>query len=623
MKKKILHTISLSAILLTATFITTSALTSCNKEVTNTHKVSFNTFTGGKVTINNNTYDYEAGSQVTFKIELEEGYEVVDVTTSNSQIELLTNDGLTYLFVMPNEDVSITVEVVKRVDLNALLNNLKSNKLEVNVDIFTDYSGEGFEEFDFHSYLTQFYGNESYSIYEEDEDGEVYLDEKYYKNAEGNLEMREVEIDNTVVTNDKFQIDETTDPITIPFDYLYGNLFKDVTVDDFEELEDHSGYIAKGANLALAVSMMNYYYTTDKMESYKLIPVDTSTLRFEITMPKVEKSNDVYSYSYVETLTGEVKVSNKEELKVEPFAKESYHDEVASALTKMTEAKTFTYNRTRTSELTGEDYAINGIKIAENALYTPIDPYLGTPEGGYAVYDDNNWYQYEIVNDEPVVSIDSSFGSASETTMLPYLPSIVSPDVFYQKEEGVYATRTDYIASGLLYYLLEGTELILVSYSYYPVGEVELFITDGTLEGFSYTFEVYNSFGLLQDIVYNKVMITNVDETTVDYEFKLDTPDTSWFSSIIGTWEGNLPLLNEEYGVPYTLVITDENTMTLNGEVATNIVINEDKTFTFEIDGVTYSFRVDIDPENPSWDEIFVEASTLKPGGGSFTRATE
>ena len=58
MKKKILHTISLSAILLTATFITTSALTSCNKEVTNTHKVSFNTFTGGKVTINNNTYDY-------------------------------------------------------------------------------------------------------------------------------------------------------------------------------------------------------------------------------------------------------------------------------------------------------------------------------------------------------------------------------------------------------------------------------------------------------------------------------------------------------------------------------------------------------------------------------------
>lgn len=479
------------------------------------------------------------------------------------------------------------------VSVSELLFNLKNNKLIVNTDEFTDYKGEGYEDFDMLTHIYQFYGETSASAFEiDDETGEVYIDEEFFKDDQGNLETRYISTDNTLVAQDYTIEDDNGNAMTIPYDLVYGNIFANIDEEDFAVNNDGLTYTLTGEDGLLALQSLTYY--GGEIVSCKLTIDDADTLSFEIVMAEVEGQSETYSYQ--KTYTGYVTTTDQDELKCEPYATEDYHEEIKSALDGMKAADSFTYDRTKYLESEpNTKYEINNIKVTKDKIYAPEDGLFGFPEGGYAVIDDY-WYSY-VIEDGKVGSLEKLFAT-SEATLVPSFEHI-APEVFEKVSDGVYKARTPSIAYGCLYYMLEGSENVAAFSNFIPNGDLTIYVEDGVLTKFDYTLG-YDPYGLgmIFDVVHVSTTVKDINSTTIDFEVSLPSVN-EWFAGYIGTFEGSLFNQETQTFDAFTMVINSESDITLNGVSVTNINIDStEKIMTFMYNGISCTIRF----QNDSWD---------------------
>ena len=207
----------------------------------------------------------------------------------------------------------------------------------------------------------------------------------------------------------------------------------------------------------------------------------------------------------------------------------------------------------------GMEVAYSRSTITYNAtLFDNDGGITSTNDHGFALFDDGQYYSFEIVDGEVVQGEPLS----AYECPIPW-PSMVAAEMFVPTdEEGVYAYRDPDTALSAVGCFLEDPEVgSLLSY----VGAAtDLTITlgeDNIITNFSYTAPMFDmSFELYEERV--SVDIVDFDTATIDYEFKsvpFEIP-ASWYATYAGT--------DDYSGDDFTLVIGEDG-LTLNGNAAT------------------------------------------------------
>lgn len=227
----------------------------------------------------------------------------------------------------------------------------------------------------------------------------------------------------------------------------------------------------------------------------------------------------------------------------------------------------FVYEKTMTPLVdNGMGVAHSRSTITYNAtLFDNDGGITSTNDHGFALFDDGQYYSFEIVDGEVV---QGELLSAYDCP-IPW-PSMVAAEMFVPTdEEGVYAYRDPDTALSAVGCFLEDPEVgSLLSY----VGAAtDLTITlgeDNIITNFSYTAPMFDmSFELYEERV--SVDIVDFDTATIDYEFKsvpFEIP-ASWYATYIGT--------DDYSGDDFTLVIGEDG-LTLNGNAATLSAVTTD-----------------------------------------------
>lgn len=250
----------------------------------------------------------------------------------------------------------------------------------------------------------------------------------------------------------------------------------------------------------------------------------------------------------------------------EPFESETYHQEIGEALDAWSNALSgpsdptgFVYERTMTP-LDNDEVEVGKSRsiVTHNAtLFESDGGITSSNDWGYALYDDGNVYEFEVVDGKAVR------GERYEGGVYPIpWPNIVAPEMFAEtEEEGVYAYRDGPSVPVAASYFLEEADLI--AYLSYQNAAKDLTIRlgeDGIVENFAFTIPMVSPSG---DVYSERVSvdILDFDKATIDYDFtipKIDIP-----AGMIETWHGRDTYTLKEY----TLVISEEEA-TLNGETA-------------------------------------------------------
>lgn len=551
--------------------LVTGLLTSCND--VKPHAISVEEGDLSYVTLDK--VSAKEGEVVTITITVPEGQEIDSIKVNDT--DLTISDETIYTFEMPNEDVVIDI-TFKDIDINEVLTNFQNKQIQVELDITTNYVTEGYEEFTFTTHMSNFFGLTSSSFYEvNEEDGTVYIDEKYYKDEDGNLVLREL-----AATNEVYESTLSDKPIS--YDLVFGNPFNSLENSDFIKTEE--GYdLTSGETKELFIGQINYY--GGEMTTFYLLPLNKNTIKFYAESTLTETT----AYSYFNVYDGTIEITSKEELTVTPETRKEYTPIVESALNKMAEATSYTLDRERI--VNGKHYDLEGIKVTEDAILTPPDTLFGiTNESGYAIFDDGNWYYYEIVNG--IVTPDLSSGNLGSGTEYTYGPifDYLAPEVFIQVDETHYETKTDFIAYEALSYILEGDESIRLSITdqFNTSGKLTFEIVDETLVSYSYTLNYTR--GFMSIPIETKVTISDVNTTTIDYTFTL--PQTAeWFDDYIGSYSGSFRNVNTGKDETWTLVINSATDIQINGVNVTNIVLEQNETVTFTYEGVNCIIVID------------------------------
>ena len=551
--------------------LVTGLLTSCND--IKPHAISVEEGDLSYVTLDK--VSAKEGEVVTITITVPEGQEIDTIKINDT--DLTISDTTIYTFEMPNEDVVIDI-TFKDIDINEVLTNFQNKQIQVELDITTNYVTEGYEDFTFTTHMSNFFGLTSSSFYEvNEEDGTVYIDEKYYKDEDGNLVLRELGATNEVY-------ESTLSDTPISYDLVFGNPFNSLESSDFIKTE--KGYdLTSGETKELFIGQISYY--GGEMTTFYLLPLNKNTIKFYAESTLTETT----AYSYFNVYDGTIEVTSKEELTVTPETRKEYTPIVESALNKMAEATSYTLDRERI--VNGEHYDLEGIKVTEDAILTPPDTLFGiTNESGYAIFDDGNWYYYEIV--DGVVTPDVSSGNLGSGTEYTYGPifDYLAPEVFIQVDETHYETKTDFIAYEALTYILEGDEAVRlgITNQFSTSGKLTLEIVDETLISYSYTLNYTE--GFIPIPIETKVTISDVNTTTIDYTFTL--PQTAeWFNDYIGSYSGSRYNGNTGEFENYTLVINSATDIQINGINVTNIVLEQNETVTFTYEGASCVITID------------------------------
>lgn len=401
---------------------------------------------------------------------------------------------------------------------------------------------------------TLFIGKKSYSFHDVDPMGTVYANAYYIADEDGLANYYERTTENNVLTG--VVQDSLGD---VPFEEYFYNPFADITVED---LTEDGGVYTLAADKALAFATPIYYYTLDEVSELTL------TRSGDVLTVAIKGSYDYYGEAVNVMVDMDLTVSEAEDLSpLTPFGTEDYHAGIAAGLDAWNEALSgpsdttgFVYEKTMTPLVdNGMGVAHSRSTITYNAtLFDNDGGITSTNDHGFALFDDGQYYSFEIVDDEVV---QGELLSAYDCP-IPW-PSMVAAEMFVPTdEEGVYAYRDPDTALSAVGCFLEDPEVgSLLSY----VGAAtDLTITlgeDNIITNFSYTAPMFDlSFELYEERV--SVDIVDFDTATIDYEFKavpFEIP-ASWYGTYAGT--------DYYSGDKFTLVIGEAG-LTLNGNAAT------------------------------------------------------
>lgn len=401
---------------------------------------------------------------------------------------------------------------------------------------------------------TLFIGKKSYSFHDVDPMGTVYANAYYIADEDGLANYYERTTDNQVLTG--VLQDDLGD---VPLSAYFYNPFADITVED---LTEDGGVYTLAADKALAFATPIYYYTLDEVSELTL------TRSGDVLTVAIKGSYDYYGEAINVMVDMDLTVSEAEDLSpLTPFGTEDYHAGIAAGLDAWNEALSgpsdttgFVYEKTMTPLVdNGMEVAHSRSTITYNAtLFDNDGGITSTNDHGFALFDDGQYYSFEIVDGEVA---QGELLSAYDCP-IPW-PSMVAAEMFVPTdEEGVYAYRDPDTALSAVGCFLEDPEVgSLLSY----VGAAtDLTITlgeDNIITNFSYTAPMFDmSFELYEERV--SVDIVDFDTATIDYEFKsvpFEIP-ASWYGTYAGT--------DYDSGDKFTLVIGEDG-LTLNGNAAT------------------------------------------------------
>ena len=275
-------------------------------------------------------------------------------------------------------------------------------------------------------------------------------------------------------------------------------------------------------------------------------------------------SGEIYNMN----LSYELKISETTDLVVPtPYAHEDYHDAVGAALIAWDAAlggegdeTGYVLNKT----LTPVDEPSLGVAtsqtiVTSNAILIKNDGGITSEnDWGYAVYDDGEVYEFEIVDGAPVQ------GKALGDGLPLPLPGGIAPELFEEtEEEGVYAFRDASLALAAIIYLVEDPNLLSLIQYFGVADNLTITIEGGLVTGYAFDYMSMGIEGYYTE--HCEVEIAEFDTATIDYEFVTAPAEPVDLSALAGTWTGTM------YGTTetYTLIILEDGTATLNGETAT------------------------------------------------------
>lgn len=401
---------------------------------------------------------------------------------------------------------------------------------------------------------TLFIGKKSYSFHDVDSIGTIYANAYYVADDDGLANYYERTTDNQVLTG--VLQDDLGD---VPLSAYFYNPFANIAIEDLTEAD---GTYAVAADKALAFATPIYYYTLDEVSELTL------TRQGDVITVALKGSYDYSGEAVNVTLDMDLTISEVEDLSpLTPYEADDHTAGINSALEAWNEALSdssdmtgFVYEKTMTPLVdNGMGVAHSRSTITYNATLFDNDGGITSEnDHGFALFDDGQYYAFEIVDGEVVQGELLSVYDCP----IPW-PSMVAGEMFEPTEqEGVYAYRDPNTVLSAVGCFLEDPDVgSLLSY----IGAAkDLTITlgeDGIITNFSYTAPMFDaSFALYEERV--SVDIVDFDTATIDYEFKavpFEIP-ASWYGTYAGT--------DYYSGDKFTLVIGEAG-LTLNGEQAT------------------------------------------------------
>lgn len=545
MKKKISTFLLISLLTFSGTTI---ALSSCNPETIGDYEISLDVEDGVSVLITGGNHK-NAGDIVTFNVVVPEGRDV-DTVTITPEVTLNKGENNYYSFVMPSSNVTIAVTTKDEVlDISHALNNLKNKKIEVNLEAHTTYGGEGYEGYTLVEEINIFFGETSYTVQSTiPEYNQVNEPVTVFKNSEGYAVYQEIGLNNELLET------PILDGYDIEFDGNFSNPFNALTADNF--VLNGNSYDLVSDNSILIRSLLTNSGSEEEPLEFKFIPNKDNSLSFTC-LDAVVSFQDIYSYQT--EYEGTITVTDRVDEVVTPYTREDYHDNLEAALNEVKNANNnFTFTRT-IKDAEGVDLVPENVfKMNEGVLLIENDPRNENKSHGYAVYDDNNWYPFEIENNAPVRT-GSSDGTSEEITYLPMF-NIFNEEIFYSEEEGVYQIQQpDYFGMYVSAYIVPGDDYQTVM-EFYDGKGVTFYVSDNHLTGFMFNL-------LIDGETYTyEVKISDIGTTSIPYEFLIESEETgdfAWLNDVIGTWSSATD--------DTILVINSSNDITLNGEQITNL----------------------------------------------------
>ena len=403
--------------------------------------------------------------------------------------------------------------------------------------------------------IVGFIGKNTYSMLETGGDL-VYIDKIVYREEVTNYAAYySLWLDNTVKT--QYYGD---DYVTYDFDELVYNPFALLTEADLTETSEGVYSIASEKLADVGYPLCPY-----ELENVSSITLERTD---DVIALELISSYSSYGEIYNLNLSYELRISETEDLPMPtPYAHEDYHDSVGTALTAWGAAlggegdeTGYVLNKT----LTPVDEPSLGVAtsqtiVTSNAILIKNDGGITSEnDWGYAVYDDGEVYEFEIVDGAPVQ------GEALEAELPLPLPGDIAPELFEEtEEEGVYAFRDDSLAYSAIIYLVEDPNILSLIQYFGVADNLTLTIENGLVTGYAFD---YMSMGIGSYYTEHcEVEIAEFDTATIDYEFVVAPAEPVDLSALAGIWTGAMYGTSETY----TLIILEDGTATLNGETAT------------------------------------------------------
>lgn len=397
-----------------------------------------------------------------------------------------------------------------------------------------------------------FLGPSSLDFYDYDEYGIYYAADLYRKDEDGTTTAYMRDVDNKVLSSPLYVNESQT--VEAPWDNYFYNPFGKLDLADLT-LGEGIYSVAAAKVQAFSIPLMHYAVGT----------FDTATVArhgdtLTIDLGATDESGDPMEMKL------ELRVTTGDREVPAPFAAEEYHDAIGKALDTWTLAlsgpndKTgFVYEKTMTP--LGRD----DIEVAHSRSTVTYNATLFANDGGitsandwgYALYDDGKYYEFEIVDGEPVR------GEAYDGDYYPMpFPNIVAPEMFIPTgEEGTYVYRDGASALSAASLFLEDESVVAFLAYYGSVKDLTIHLDEaGKVDNFAYTTRMFDTAGAFYSERVS-VDIVDFDTATIDYSFTV--PTVPMPEAMKNTWTGV-----DTYTLDaYTLVIGDDG-ITLNGEAA-------------------------------------------------------
>lgn len=496
------------------------------------------------------------GSNVELVVELKENCELISVKVNGEEVELI--DGK-YQFTV-NKETTIVIDAMKAVVIDK---NFYQSTLDAMLKSF-EATGS------YHMYYTnntEEVHNMIQTIFEENKvyqkevnllTGEVLYDLPAV-NHNGLYAVPSINLKNEVVYTDS---EESFDD--------YDNPFKDLTVSDFEFVEEGKfKLINKQKEVAMCLTGWN-----ESIASFYVNVENGLIVSIEITTELIDDGTDtyysVYNFGVFDHGTAETGIIDK------PYEKTAEHEALEKALSKIT--NNFTVNHLDIWE--GEDDVVYNVYVGENAIYA--DYYEGDVLKGYG-YVELDGFVYPFEYDGTVVTISDALSQYE--TIEDAKANFQAFNVALLKYEGneTYVARTPEIASAIAMWIGEDYDTQMLGYY---VNALKIILKDGELYQITFDYLVYGYSGTVV------LTYSDVDKTVVDIDFS-NYVKVSVLDPFVGTW------INDSHKV----IITKDG-ITIDGEAFE--VVEYDKEydiFTGTVNGVTRFIQKWTDNELAIYDE--------------------